>query len=138
MNYSLANHTLVFSNNTNTITIGNGSSMDNVNITYANDNFSYTMAADGTGTLNKNYMRNGTITISLQQTNPYCHRLNSIYNQQISSSPVDVGQVTIKDSDGNINGTYQECTFTKLPDYSAAAESSTRQYTIIFKKGIEE
>lgn len=138
MNYSLANHTLVFSNNANTITIGNGASTDNINVSYENENFSYTMAADGTGTLNKNNMRNGTITISLQQTSPYCHRLNSIYNQQMASSPVDVGQVTIKDSDGNINGVYQECTFTKLPDYSASAESATREYTMIFKKGTEE
>ena len=67
-NYSLADHTVVIENENFQTTIGNGSSLESISVSYANDNFSYSMAADGTGTLNKNKMRNGTISISLQQT----------------------------------------------------------------------
>ena len=135
MNYSLADHTIVIANNNFQTTIGNGSSLESITVSYANDNFSYTMAADGTGTLNKNKMRNGTITVSLQQTNPFVGVLTSIYEEMFTSSPTDVAQMTIKDSNGNINGTFTGCVVTKNPDYTANPESTTRDFVFLFKNG---
>lgn len=135
MNYSLANHTIVITNSAYNLVIGNGSSLEGINVTFANDNFAYTMSADGTGTLNKNKMRNGTYTITLQQTNPMVKVLTSLYEQQFVSTPTDVAKSTIKDTDGNINGTFDECVITKTPDYTANPESTTREFTVIFKRG---
>lgn len=135
MNYSLADHTIVITNRNFQLTIGNGSSLEGITVSYANDNFSYTMAADGTGTLNKNKMRNGSITVSLQQTNPFVQTLTSLYEEMYTSNPTDVAQMTIKDSNGNINGSYSDCVVTKNPDYTGNPESTTREFTFLFKKG---
>lgn len=134
-NYSLADHTLVISNNTYNIVIGNGSSTESITVSFANDNFSYTMAADGTGTLNKNKMRNGSATVSLQQTNPIVNSLHNLYENQMESTPVDTAKMTLKDSNGNIDATFDGCVISKEPDYGASNEQASRDFVILFVKG---
>lgn len=134
-NYSLANHSLVFVNTNSSVIIGNGASVESITVSFENDNFSHTMSADGSATLNVNYMLNGTISVALQQTNPFVTTLDNIYKAQLNSTPIDEGTITLKDSNGNINGTFDRCVIVKYPDYTAESESSTREYTFRFTKG---
>lgn len=136
-NYSLANHTLYLQNDDYNVIIGNGSSAETITVSYANENFSYTMSADGTGTLNKNKMRNGTISVSLNQANSICDQLKNVYKSQLEGSSTAPATITIRDSDGNINSTYTGCVITKIPDYSAGNESASREFSIIFLEGTE-
>ena len=136
--YSLADHTLTISNNTRSITIGNGSSVESITVTFDNDNFSFTMSADGTAALNKNYMKNGSVSISINQTNPFVNELNAFYNAQMLSGVVDTARMILKDTNGNVNARFEKCVITKIPDYSAGNESASRPFVIIFGKGIFE
>lgn len=131
-NYSLADHTVVLENSVRTLTIGNGSSVDSISFSYENDNFGFTMSSDGTSTLNVNYMKNGTITIALNQANPFVDELIDFFNTQISDGVVRTATVTIKDSFGNVNKTFYKVLITKVPDYTAGSESGTREFSLIF------
>lgn len=131
-NYSLADHTVVLENSVRTLTIGNGSSVDSISFSYENDNFGFTMSSDGTSTLNVNYMKNGTITIALNQANPFVDELIDFFNTQISDGVVRTATATIKDSFGNVNKTFYKVLITKVPDYTAGNESGTREFSLIF------
>lgn len=136
-NYSLANHTIAIKTARTSITIGNGAAVESISTSFANDNMSFTMSADGEATLNKNKMLNGSIGISLIQTNPFVKLLKNLYYQQLQSQPTEAAEITIKDSDGNINAYFIGCVITKIPDYNAGNEAAGRGFTIIFAKGVE-
>ena len=134
--YSLADHTLSIVNSTRSLTIGNGSALDSFSVQFENDNFSFTMSADGSATLNKNYMKNGSISISLQQTNPFVNSLIDFYKSQGLTGVTDTANIVIKDANGNINGRFEKCVITKYPDYTAGQTSAVREFTIIYGKGV--
>lgn len=134
--FSLADHTISIQTNDISLIIGNGSALESISITWDNDNFSYTVAPDGSATLNVNYMLNGSFTISLQQTNPFVDQLQTLFKHQIQGGTVDVGTAKIKDVSGTVNGEFSGCVISKFPDYSAEAESGTRDFVFLFKKGI--
>lgn len=136
-NYSLANHTVVIETSQTTLTIGNGAALETISVSYANDNMSFTMAADGEATLNKNLMLNGTIGISLVQTNPFIKPLKNLFYDQLQSNPTHDAKITVRDSDGNINAYFVGCVIVKIPDYNAGNEAAGREFSIIFAKGIE-
>lgn len=146
MNYSLADHTIsitsknqsIGSSNYFSLIIGNGTTLESASVSFANDNVSFTMGADGTGATNINRMRNGSISINLIQTNPINKDMQTIYvkqSQQIAQ--VYPADIVIKDSYGNINAQFEECYITKYADYEAGNEASARSWAIIFKKGTE-
>lgn len=134
-NYSLADHTISITTSNRSLIIGNGSSLDTISISFANDNFSFSMSADGSAVLNKNYMLNGTINISLNQANPFVDLLIDLFKSQLLQGVVDLGTIVIKDTFGNINGTFEKCVISKYPDYSAGAESASRDFVILYGKG---
>ena len=135
-NYSLADHTISIQTENMNLVIGNGSATESITITWDNDNFSYTTSPDGQATLNVNYMFSGSFTISLQQTNPFVDQLLTLFKHQIQGGIVDTGNAKIKDINGNINGEFQGCVISKIPDYSAEAENGTRDFVVLFKKGM--
>ena len=135
-NFSLADHSISIQTSDISIIIGNGSSLEEVNVTWDNDNFSYTTSPDGQATLNVNYMLNGSFTISLQQTNPFVDQLQTLFKHQIKGGIVDVGTAKIKDVNGNINAEFLGCVISKFPDYSASSTSGTRDFVVLFKKGM--
>lgn len=137
-NYSLADHTISITDSSRTLTIGNGAALESIAVTFANDNFSFSVAPDGSATLNKNLMLNGTITLTMQQTNPFVNPLIDMYKSKIGVGPIDTSRIVIKDLNGNISGRFEKCVITKYPDYNAAAESATRDFTIAFGKGYLE
>jgi hypothetical protein len=137
-NYSLADHTISIETPNRNVTIGNGSSLETISVTFANDNFSFTVSPDGSATLNKNNMLNGTATISLQQTNPFVNVLIDLFKSQIINNVINTGRMIIKDTNGNINARFEKCVITKYPDYNAGPESQARDFVIAFGKGILE
>ena len=137
-NYSLADHVIsIKTSNVNIpeLLIGNGDAVETITVTYENDTFSFTVSPDGSATLNKNYMKNGTITISLQQTSPFVDRLIDLYNSQMVSGVTNVADIVITDANGNIDSKFHKCVITKIPDYNAGAESQTRDFNIIYGSG---
>ena len=136
--FSLADHTISLRNSTRTLTIGNGSALESFSINFENDNFSFTVSPDGSSTLNKNYMRNGTLSLSLQQTNPFVDSLIDFFKSQSISGITDTADMVVKDTNGNINGRFTKCVITKYPDYTAGATNSMREFTIIFGYGVLE
>lgn len=137
-NYSLADHVVSILPNSNSIPpllIGNGDAVESITITYENDTFSFTVSPDGSATLNKNYMKNGTITISLQQTSPFVDYLLDLYNSQMVVGITNVADIVIQDLYGNIDAKFHKCVITKIPDYNAGAESQTRDFNIIYGNG---
>lgn len=135
-NFSLADHSISIQTADISLIIGNGSALESINVTWDNDNFSYTTSPDGQATLNVNYMLNGSFTISLQQTNPFVDQLQTLFKHQIQGGIVDVGTAKIKDVNGNINAEFSGCVISKFPDYSAESTSGTRDFVVLFKKGI--
>ena len=144
-NYSLADHSLsivaqngaVGSANYYSAIIGNGDAVDTISVSYANENASFTMSADGSASLSTNYMRNGTITVTVQQTSPINQTLIAIYKKMTQNGVANPANIVLKDGNGNINGSYEKCVITKTADYTAGAEADMRSWTIIFGKGTE-
>lgn len=136
-NFSLADHTISIITQSGAIQlqIGNGDALESITVSFENDTFSFTMSADGNATLNKNYMRNGSISLSVQQTNPCVERLIDLYKTQMLPGATDIATIKIKDVYGNINARLEKCVVTKIPDYTANTESSPREFTIIFGQG---
>lgn len=134
-NYSLADHTISIKSKAFELNIGNGSSLESINISFENDTFEFSVSADGTATLNKNYMKNGTITLSLQQTNPFVNLLLDLYNKQMVKGITDTANMTIEDVYGNVKGTFTKCVINKIPNYDAGKTSSVREFVFIFGNG---
>lgn len=135
MNYSLASHTITITldgENTPSIIIGNGSSVDTISVARSTDNVSHTASADGTYTTNFNLIKTGTCAISLQQTTAFNKQLLNLAKRQVSvdGGTLKTARATIRVTDqfGNINATCNGAYITRPADYDAADETQPRTW----------
>lgn len=134
--YSLADHTVHLKTADGyEVKIGNGQSVETITVTFANDNVSFTMSNDGTSTMNVNKMLNGTASIALNQANPFVDKLINFYKHQLFGGVIRPATMVISDTYGNINGKFEKCAITKIPDYTAGSESQSREFVIAYGKG---
>ena len=136
MRYSLANYIVSITPNDNAMKIfgtisigGEGSYLDSINLSLANNLYDTTSYSTGAWVHDKNLAKNGTVSITLNQLSAQVAKFKQMANM-LYSSDYDGLTITVSDTLGNEVAKAIDCYFIKIPDQDFGQKASNQQWQL--------
>lgn len=140
MKYSLANYILSVQPNDPALTAnqlfknikigGEGSALDTITLTLANNLYDTTSFATGGYIHNKNLARNGTATITISQLSDSVAKFKQMCNVFYGGEYAGF-TLSLSDNTGVKVATCTDCYIQKIPDQSYASTAGTQQWVFV-------
>lgn len=116
----------------------NGQGANEMSVSYANDNSSHDVAADGSVMVSKIKADNGQIALTLQQTSPLHHWLKNAFNflRAADASVWAAGSIDIQSQLNTYDtGYFAGVSFLKRADQPFQAQGQNVTWTFMFAEG---